>query len=59
MGTIICLAFYPKSGNTWIRIILRNLLSNPQEPAGINTINQFSLGDDSVVAYARCAPRLL
>jgi len=58
MGAIIWLASYPKSGNTWVRGFLPNLLLNPNEPAGINTINQFCLGDDSAIAYARCAPRL-
>ncbi len=58
MGAIIWLASYPKSGNTWMRVFLRTLESNPNELAGINTINQFCLGDDCAVDYARYAPRL-
>jgi hypothetical protein len=35
---IIWLASYPKSGNTWFRIFLRNLLSGHDEPAGLEGI---------------------
>jgi aryl sulfotransferase len=33
---IVWLASYPKSGNTWVRMILTNYLSNKNEPAHIN-----------------------
>ncbi|MDP7164518.1 MAG: sulfotransferase domain-containing protein [Alphaproteobacteria bacterium] len=45
MGAIIWLASYPKSGNTWIRAFLHNLLRNPDRPADINTLDSFTLGD--------------
>lgn len=32
MGGIIWLASYPKSGNTWMRAFLHNLLRNPSAP---------------------------
>ena len=35
---IIWLASYPKSGNTWFRIFLTNLLSNSDQPADINNL---------------------
>ncbi|TNE40242.1 MAG: sulfotransferase domain-containing protein [Alphaproteobacteria bacterium] len=45
MGGIIWLASYPKSGNTWTRTFLHNLLLNPEKPVDINSITRFTLGD--------------
>lgn len=59
MGAIIWLASYPKSGNTWMRVFLHNLLRNPAEPAPINSINQFCLGEDSASLYNNFDPRPL
>lgn len=39
-GNIIWLASYPKSGNTWLRIFLNNLLSVQEEPVDINTLHE-------------------
>lgn len=36
MGKIYWLASYPKSGNTWIRILLTNYLRDTQEPVDIS-----------------------
>ena len=38
MKTIIWLASYPKSGNTWFRAFLSNLLSDADEPVHINAL---------------------
>lgn len=38
-GNIIWLASYPKSGNTWLRIFLSNLLNEKDEPADINKLD--------------------
>ncbi|MBF0498128.1 MAG: sulfotransferase domain-containing protein [Deltaproteobacteria bacterium] len=38
MNGIIWIASYPKSGNTWFRLFLTNLLLDPPEPADINDI---------------------
>ena len=38
MSGIIWLASYPKSGNTWFRIFLTNLLRNSASPANINEL---------------------
>lgn len=38
MGGIIWLASYPKSGNTWLRIFLTNLMRDGGEPANINEL---------------------
>lgn len=35
-GSIVWLASYMKSGNTWLRLLLANLLSNSLEPVDIN-----------------------
>jgi sulfotransferase family protein len=39
MNGIIWLASYPKSGNTWFRIFLRNLLGEHDRPAHINALD--------------------
>lgn len=59
MGAIIWLASYPKSGNTWIRAFLHNLLRNPDKPADINTLNAFCLGEDKAEYYNHFDPRPL
>ncbi len=38
MGSLYWLASYPKSGNTWMRILLTNYLRNAHEPADINDL---------------------
>jgi aryl sulfotransferase len=38
MKGIIWIASYPKSGNTWFRILLSNLLSGADKPANINNL---------------------
>ncbi|MBX2883995.1 MAG: sulfotransferase domain-containing protein [Granulosicoccus sp.] len=38
-GNIYWLASYPKSGNTWLRILLTNYLRNSDEPADINCLD--------------------
>jgi len=51
MGGIIWLASFPKSGNTWVRAYLHNLLRNPPKPADINQLDQFCYGESSTVWY--------
>ena len=51
MSKIIWLASYPKSGNTWIRAFLHNLLRDPNESYDINKISDFSVGDSSINLY--------
>ena len=45
MGGIIWLASYPKSGNTWVRTFLHNLLLNADRPADLNELSKFTIGD--------------
>ena len=40
---IIWLASYPKSGNTWFRVFLTNLLSTSDTPANINDLAETSI----------------
>ena len=35
MGNIVWLASYPKSGNTWLRAFIYNLIENPSQPGKI------------------------
>jgi hypothetical protein len=57
MGAIIWLASYPKSGNTWLRAFLHNLLRNPQEGYDINKLGDFTLGESSYTWYRRIGER--
>lgn len=41
MSSIIWLASYPKSGNTWIRAFLQNYLDTADGPSDINALNKF------------------
>jgi hypothetical protein len=40
MSGIFWLASYPKSGNTWFRVFLTNLLRNSDTPANINELDK-------------------
>ncbi len=57
MGKIIWLASYPKSGNTWMRAFLHNLLRNPKDTYDINKMTDFSTGDSSIIWYQRLDAR--
>lgn len=39
MGKIVWLASYPKSGNTWMRVLLTNYLRDADTPADINQLD--------------------
>lgn len=47
MGGIVWLASYPKSGNTWVRAFLHNLIFKSEESYDINKINLLSVGDSA------------
>ncbi len=55
MSGIWWLASYPKSGNTWVRMFLANLLFNPEQPFDINQIPKATFSDSMGSAYARLA----
>ncbi|MEQ9259470.1 MAG: sulfotransferase domain-containing protein [Roseovarius sp.] len=49
--SIVWLASYPKSGNTWTRVFLANYLMNAQQPVPINQVHRFGMGDSIAQAY--------
>ena len=53
--SIVWLASYPKSGNTWTRIFLANYFSNQANPLPINEIDKFGFGDSGTQIYQRVA----
>ncbi|MBX6321422.1 MAG: sulfotransferase domain-containing protein [Rhodospirillaceae bacterium] len=57
MGKIVWLASYPRSGNTWLRAFLHNLLRNPKTPYDINRLTDFTLIDADARWYQRFDPR--
>ncbi|HET6913132.1 MAG TPA: sulfotransferase domain-containing protein [Rhodanobacteraceae bacterium] len=42
MGNIVWLASYPKSGNTWMRAFLANLIANRAEPLAPNELKNYA-----------------
>lgn len=54
-ASIVWLASYPKSGNTWTRIFLANYLMNPKEPVPINEVHRFGMGDAIAKTYRMVA----
>ncbi len=57
MSKIIWIASYPKSGNTWMRAFLHNLLRDPDESYDINKITDFSTSDSAIDWYQAQNPR--
>jgi len=55
MGGIIWLASYPKSGNTWMRAFLHNLVRDPPAPIAPNRLTELTLGDGAAEFYQRIA----
>ena len=55
--SIIWLASYPKSGNTWTRIFLANYLVNGDKPVPINQVHRFGMGDSIPQMYNMVAGR--
>lgn len=60
MGKILWLASYPKSGNTWLRAFIHNLLGQGQGKVGavdINKMNELTTGDSLVQWFRHLDPR--
>ncbi|WP_397542205.1 sulfotransferase domain-containing protein [Roseovarius salis] len=55
--SIVWLASYPKSGNTWTRIFLANYLMNRDAPVPINEVHRFGMGDSIARTYRMVAGR--
>ena len=52
MGRILWLASYPKSGNTWLRLFLSNLLADSPVPFDINRIGEVTLAEPGTAGFA-------
>ena len=57
MGGILWLASYPKSGNTWLRAFLHNLMRNPDQPYDINKLRDMTAGESATLLYQKFDPR--
>jgi hypothetical protein len=55
--SIVWLASYPKSGNTWLRAFLANYLIAGTDPIPINDLGRIGFGDSSWPAYRDLADR--
>jgi hypothetical protein len=51
MPGILWLASYPKSGNTWLRVFLANLILNEQEPLPLRRINEVCFGEPNEIWF--------
>lgn len=49
--SIVWLASYPKSGNTWTRVFLANYIFNRTAPMPINQVHRLGMGDSIEKAY--------
>jgi hypothetical protein len=57
MGSIVWLASYPKSGNTWMRVFLNNYLSAPGTGADLDSLDVLTLGGSSKSSFKVVAKR--
>lgn len=57
MGGLLWLASYPKSGNTWLRAFLHNLMRNPDQPYDINKLMDMTVSDSATGFYRKFDPR--
>jgi hypothetical protein len=59
MSSIVWLASYPKSGNTWVRAFIHNYLEDSHEPADINSLDKYFADDSKPYWYERHTDRPL
>jgi hypothetical protein len=57
MGRILWLASYPKSGNTWVRVFLANLLRGEGGAWDINRLGDATLAEPGTAGFALLDPR--
>jgi hypothetical protein len=55
VAQILWIASFPKSGNTWLRALLANYLTDSRTPVDINTLPSFAYGDMRAEPYERIA----
>lgn len=51
MGKLLFLASYPKSGNTWLRLLLANLFTNAKDGVSLDDVNLISVNDNLIDFY--------
>lgn len=59
MGNIVWLASYPKSGNTWLRAFIHNLVSDTARPSQLHEITQFFESESQPSHYAKYLDKAL
>jgi len=57
MGNIVWLASYPKSGNTWLRAFLANLVANRADPLRPDEFRNYADGEARAMRYSQLAGR--
>ena len=57
MGNIVWLASYPKSGNTWLRAFLANLIANRVIPLPPNEIRNYTDSETRPDPFSELAGR--
>ena len=57
MGNIVWLASYPKSGNTWLRAFLANLIANRPTPVPLTELPNYGRLEAEPELYSRIAGR--
>ncbi len=57
MGNIVWLASYPKSGNTWLRAFLANLIANRSTPVALDELPAYGRLEADPEIYSRVAGR--
>ena len=53
--SLLWLASYPKSGNTWMRAFLANYIFNLDRPVPVNQLSRLGIGDANTLAHRRVA----
>ena len=53
--SLLWLASYPKSGNTWMRAFLANYIFNLDQPVPVNQLSRLGIGDANTLAHTRVA----
>jgi len=57
MGNIVWLASYPKSGNTWLRAFLANLVANRPQPVPLAELPNYGALEADPAVYTQVAGR--
>jgi hypothetical protein len=59
MSSIVWLASYPKSGNTWVRAFLQNYINDSHKPADINALDEYFADESKPYWYSPYTDRTL